>query len=616
MGAEEQASFLACSHSASDVQIAGSWQELVRLTGLIRGHADEETIIEGAVSALCRAVGVSRGALFLRCVERGTFALRSPAFGERLGQDELAAWQIGPSVVSWASFVARSGISPTVGEEASEDEFLSRLRERFGCNFPRCVVLRTNQNVLGFFVGCDDARTTGDTPLVSGVLADSWLLLLANLLDLHLENLSLQKARAAEQVVRHAEEDLLEAVVGMRSLAFIAERLARAAGRLVVVHNPSLQVLAVGDPGTTGRYATDYSVEVVRPLLKKAEALIKLHLNEVNVSKSPGSLTFRDGALCLDHLILAIRAGSKVAGYVSLIRGDVPFQEIDERLLQAGARALGLKMLYDTASTSGEASIRRDFLMNLLSGNFVSEQAVTAKGTYLGYDLTLPFQVAVITWDIESLEQSRELVRVIERLASETLSKYGGQNIQVVMPDGRLVLLCDASMERPASAFAEDVALQVRETYDLDYRIGIGAVAASPKQIQDSYDGALAAISIMEALGEKNSMRHYHELGVYALLRSVESKAELVGFASSVIGKLLEHDREKNSELLHTLNVYLSHRVTHEEVAKRLFIHVNSLKYRLRKIERILGVSLDDPEVCFNLSLAIKALQVAKSWKA
>ena len=70
------------------------------------------------------------------------------------------------------------------------------------------------------------------------------------------------------------------------------------------------------------------------------------------------------------------------------------------------------------------------------------------------------------------------------------------------------------------------------------------------------------------------------------------------------LGPLLEH-----CELTHTLRVFLETGGP-SAAASALFVHISTLKYRLRKIESILGVDLSDPEECFNLRLAFKILAV------
>jgi len=96
----------------------------------------------------------------------------------------------------------------------------------------------------------------------------------------------------------------------------------------------------------------------------------------------------------------------------------------------------------------------------------------------------------------------------------------------------------------------------------------------------------------------------YDDLGIYALLYEKRDKDQLADFADRWLGPLLEH-----GELTQTLRVLLETGGP-SAAATALFVHISTLKYRLRKIESILEVDLSDPEVCFNLRLAFKILAV------
>src|SRR5439155_17996194 len=96
----------------------------------------------------------------------------------------------------------------------------------------------------------------------------------------------------------------------------------------------------------------------------------------------------------------------------------------------------------------------------------------------------------------------------------------------------------------------------------------------------------------------------YDDLGIYALLHEKRDQDQLADFAPPWLGPLRPH-----GELVHTLRVLLESGGP-SAAATALFVHISTLKYRLRKIESILAVDLSDPEVCFNLRLAFKILAV------
>lgn len=63
---------------------------------------------------------------------------------------------------------------------------------------------------------------------------------------------------------------------------------------------------------------------------------------------------------------------------------------------------------------------------------------------------------------------------------------------------------------------------------------------------------------------------------------------------------------EEEQSLLQTLSVYLETHCQISETAKRLFVHRNTVVYRLEKCEELLGKSLKDPETTLQIRLALR----------
>ena len=98
--------------------------------------------------------------------------------------------------------------------------------------------------------------------------------------------------------------------------------------------------------------------------------------------------------------------------------------------------------------------------------------------------------------------------------------------------------------------------------------------------------------------------------GDYWRARTASDLQELVDHS---IGPLIEYDREHRSELLKTLIAYLNEFGALEATATKLFVHRNSLRYRLVRIAELTGWDLNDPEQRFHLDLACRAWLVQQA---
>jgi DNA-binding PucR family transcriptional regulator len=132
---------------------------------------------------------------------------------------------------------------------------------------------------------------------------------------------------------------------------------------------------------------------------------------------------------------------------------------------------------------------------------------------------------------------------------------------------------------------------------------GIGGVCGGPADFAAEARHAVRALGVLATTGRARAVISYDELGVYGLLVHSDDHARMDEFVRRWIGPLLDYDREHNSELVRTLGTLLDE-PTLAEAADVLFVHISTLKYRVKRIEEILGAPIRDPRAAFHLQLA------------
>ncbi|MBA3473044.1 MAG: helix-turn-helix domain-containing protein [Rubrobacter sp.] len=88
------------------------------------------------------------------------------------------------------------------------------------------------------------------------------------------------------------------------------------------------------------------------------------------------------------------------------------------------------------------------------------------------------------------------------------------------------------------------------------------------------------------------------------LLRELARGRALEPFRA-LVEPLVEHDRERRSDLVKTLKVYFDTGANASEAADRLFLHRNSMLYRLARVEKLIGLNLKDPRARLALQLGL-----------
>jgi DNA-binding PucR family transcriptional regulator len=92
------------------------------------------------------------------------------------------------------------------------------------------------------------------------------------------------------------------------------------------------------------------------------------------------------------------------------------------------------------------------------------------------------------------------------------------------------------------------------------------------------------------------------------LLKELARSPGLAPFGE-LVRPLVEHDRERRSDLVRTLRTYFASGANASEAADRMFLHRNSMLYRLERIQKLTGLDLKDPDASLALRLGLLALE-------
>lgn len=135
-------------------------------------------------------------------------------------------------------------------------------------------------------------------------------------------------------------------------------------------------------------------------------------------------------------------------------------------------------------------------------------------------------------------------------------------------------------------------------------KIGISLPFSNIATLKSHYQEAVDAFETGLMLDPDIQIYTFEDYGIYVMFRTVSDMEDLSRYLHPALPKLAAYDRESGTNLELTLHTYLRNSCSTTDTAKALYLHRNSVIYRLRRIEELCDVDLGDTDTRFRLRLS------------
>ncbi|NOZ73718.1 MAG: hypothetical protein GXP38_17805 [Chloroflexi bacterium] len=317
-----------------------------------------------------------------------------------------------------------------------------------------------------------------------------------------------------------------------------------------------------------------------------------------------------------------------LSGHKAVVEGFVVVSDPAKRLdqfdlvaIEQTATIAALDLVKQKAVLETERRLKRDFIEDVLGGEHHSPEAILARARALGWVLTGKQVVMLV--DLDSFERNylapsqqgeayyQEIKEQFLYAVSQIVTKHNPLSIIVDRSDSIIVLphfeeeLPPAAARRQVKALSEIIREQApKRPNDLRISIAIGGFADSLAELSRSYREARMALMVGRKLALEKPVIWYDDVALYVQLDRLVKQPETRRWFEQIIGPLIDYDRNNDTELVKTLEVYFDANQMSQRAAYQLSIHPKTLKYRLRRIEEILGTDpfLGDRQLNFYLA--------------
>ncbi|MBT2572184.1 PucR family transcriptional regulator [Planococcus sp. ISL-110] len=338
-----------------------------------------------------------------------------------------------------------------------------------------------------------------------------------------------------------------------------------------------------------------WKVGVIPKLMKSDSALRIPHIEDIGLR---------------DRVAIAIRKNNEILGYIWVVEGQKKLDDVQLELLKDAALAATPLMAKLQKNRKRKEENYQDFLWQLLTGQYKTLEEI--QGKFHDLNLKMPDRFTVLAFRFE-----QDITRKVEEQISYliTTSQKITNHFLVVM-DEELILIASPHNSQPDDkAFDDFISFFISEMANRFSIQGVKGSAGTNYSVFDkaetSYQEALKVLKMKEYFPEElEGVYHFRQLGAYRYLDLIQKEQRVRRYEHPAIAKLEDYDSLHKSNLLKTLEVFIQQDSNMNNAAKKLFVHTNTLHYRIKRISEIGGISLSNVHEKIGIFLDLKARKI------
>lgn len=565
---------------------------LVRVGRAMSSTADYEQALKTLIETISEMLDVETAGFMLYDAEHDELQLQQPAFGID-DPEVIRAYRV-PLREGGNAVQVFLTLEPYISNQATQD---SRLISQYVRLFHARNVLTVPLVVEDQAIGVCHAinKREGD---FNGDDLDLFALI-APLLAVSVQSADMfrhvrRQRRQLERAI-YLQRELSRTAFDAPGVGSLAERLADLVDLPVMVVDAGLRPLAAS------RWPDDLEP---KPAWLEGNA-------GFGVSARPA----HDGVPAL----APIAVGSNFGGYVAVAADEGDLDELEVRAVEHAASIFALEMLRERTSYEVESRIKGGLIQDLVGGSYTGQEDARQLLSELGYSTEGPWRVVGVLprWRRPgagrgvSDEVHGPTARFYPAL-QELCQRLLGTPAVAPWRAGFLVLL-PAATDDPEqdTALARELLDGAREAAEVIrpgsvVHLTVSSVVHVVTELANGLHQTERAMKVAQSLEVSERPLVFDHLGVYRVLLGGSGPEQRAAFVAESLGPVERYDDDHDTELLATLRAYVEADYVAAEAARRLFVHPNTLGYRLRTIRRLLGGDPGRGDLRLQVELALK----------
>lgn len=306
----------------------------------------------------------------------------------------------------------------------------------------------------------------------------------------------------------------------------------------------------------------------------------------------------------------------RIQGYLLVLNPMLNTTPVPQLVIEQAANIIGFEMMKRQAVKERSRRFKNEFFSDLVEGRVASEQEIMNRGKNYGLLRTTPY-ICVVAKTDKNMEQTQHSEHVTTEdiyakrdfLYTQLKYEFSKEELPFIIftKNEQLVLL--VSIQRSVSSektLLKRLTIAQEKLYNrlsIPISFGVGTVVEQLIDIPLTFSQASNALEAGYLANMQYFVQSYRAKETEDLLRLINQEDLIEFWQDSFMDLLKKEDKEKE-DLLKTMRVFLDHQCSVTETAKQLYIHRNTVLYRLEKCELLTNRRLRDPSDSLRLRIA------------
>lgn len=393
---------------------------------------------------------------------------------------------------------------------------------------------------------------------------------------------------------------LLNSIIQGRGLTYIMEIASQLLGNPVMLGDNNHRLLAyswcndVEDGAWNELRETGYCTYEYTEKYEFKTWVEKSSRSKIPVIGNLGEISRRN------RIFAAVTIGDTIVGHFAVLEYRRDFLDKDLEIVSFICELISSEMQRNPQYLNSKNALLEGLILELLHGNSIGTEKLAERVKLMKWKV--PSKLYVMAIPYNSYDVTFTLIPFLRESLKHLFTEE-----EVVFFDSNLILIlgCEEGGYLKGQDLNQFEAFLKKNLL----KAGVSQEFNNLSELKHRYEQAINAISLGKKVGKEEPLLLYEDYSTYHMIQLAGERHDIADFCHPAVLILRDYDRRHKTEYLKTVYTYAVNMRNLVLTAENLYIHRNTLTYRIAKIQELLGYNLDDEDMMMKIFVSCKLLE-------